>query len=369
MRIVKKVLIFLQANVGGAERMSIFIGNLLDKEKFVVKFYPVKKGEMVNDITTFIPSEYETHSLLPASPLKRMKQIYKILKEEKPDVVFSSVLYLNNKILPLRWLFPNTKFIIRCENYLYTFSNKQKTMMWFAYRMADYIIAQTDEMKQELVEQLGINTNKVFTLQNPIDTQTIELKMQGAESPYPNNGKKHYVASGRFAYQKGFDMLVEAFAKVAEKRNDVDLYIIGAKDGGYREEFERVWNVVRENGLENLVHCEGFQNNPYPFIKFADCFVLSSRWEGLPNVLIEALYLGTPAAAMKCIPVVERIMTDGVDGYLADKDDVDSLAEAMSRTIEIGRIHSSYQSSKPEDFTCLFDNELGNIYSRLLRLD
>lgn len=364
----KKALFFLQAGVGGAERMTVLIGKLLDPRKFEVKFYPVQHGDTASAITNFVPSEYETKVLPSASPFQRMKQFYRILKNEKPDVVFSSVLYINNKILPLRWLFPNTKFIIRCENYLYTFSKKQKSMMWVAYRMADYIIAQTDEMKQELVDQLGINTNKVFALQNPLDTQTIEQKMADAVSPYPENGKKHFVASGRFAYQKGFDILVEAFAKVAEKRKDVDLYIIGAKDGDHQKEYERVWSIVKEKGLEDMVHCEGFQNNPYPYVRFADCFILSSRWEGLPNVLIEALHLGTPTAALKCIPVVERIVSEGKDGYLAGKESVEELAEAMAKAVDMGRIQSSYQSSKPEDFTRLFEEASGNVYLKLLRL-
>lgn len=355
MNLKKKVLIFLQAGVGGAERMSVLIGKLLDSRKFEVKFYPVQHGDTASDITKFVPAGYETTVLSSASPAQRIRQFYYILKNERPDVVFSSVLYINNKMLPLRLLFPSIKFIIRCENYLFTFSKKQKVMMRLSYRMADYIIAQTEEMRQELVAQLGISRNKVFTLQNPIDTQTIEQKMDGAVSPYPMNGKKHLVASGRFAYQKGFDILVKAFAMMAEKRNDVDLYIIGSKDKGNEAEYERVWGIVKDLGLQDIVHCEGFQNNPYPYVHFADCFVLSSRWEGLPNVLIEALHLGTPVAALKCIPVVERIVCEGKDGYLAEKDNADSLAEAMYKAVDLGRIESSYQSSKPEDFTHIFE--------------
>lgn len=351
----RKILFFLQSGVGGAERMSVLIGKLLAKDKFEVKFYLLQKGEQVSDITKFIPAGYETNTLPPATSLKRIKQIFNILQKEKPDIVFSSVLYINNKVLPLRLLFPKTKFIIRCENYLYTFSQKQKAVIWIVYRMANYIIAQTDEMKQELVGQLSINGNKIFVLQNPIDTQTIQNKMEGAVSPYLQNEKKHFVASGRFAFQKGFDMLVEAFAKVADKRDDVELFIIGSKEGKNKLEFERVWAIAKDKGIENLVHCEGFQNNPYPYINFADCFVLSSRWEGLPNVLIEAQYLGTPAAAMKCIPIIERIICNNVNGCLAEKEDVDSLAEAMTKAIDMGRIKSSYKGAKPEDFTHLFE--------------
>lgn len=63
--------------------------------------------------------------------------------------------------------------------------------------------------------------------------------------------------------------------------------------------------------MSDCVFCVGFKNNPYVYMKHADCFVLSSRNEGLPNVMIEALYLGTPVAAYKCIPVIERIVDEG----------------------------------------------------------
>ena len=114
---------------------------------------------------------------------------------------------------------------------------------------------------------------------------------------------------------------------------------------------------LKKYGIERKVHCLGYQNNPYPYIKYADCFVLSSRWEGLPNVLIEALHLGTPAAAFRCIPIIERIINDGATGFTAEKENVDSLAQAMSKSVDLGRIQSSYKSSKIEDFTKLFNYE------------
>jgi glycosyltransferase involved in cell wall biosynthesis len=111
---------------------------------------------------------------------------------------------------------------------------------------------------------------------------------------------------------------------------------------------------AKKNNIEGKVHCVGYQKNPYPYIKYADCFVLSSRWEGLPNVLIEALHLGTPVAAFRCIPIIERIIDNRGNGFTAEKENVTSLAQAMSKSVDLGRIHSSYKSSQIEDFTKLF---------------
>ena len=89
-------------------------------------------------------------------------------------------------------------------------------------------------------------------------------------------------------------------------------------------------------------------------MKNADCFVLSSRNEGLPNVMIEALYLGTPVAAFKCIPVIERIVSEGRTGYLASKENVEELAAAMEKEVTLGRIETTYNANSEEKFRKIF---------------
>lgn len=353
----RKAIFFLQAGVGGAERMTVLIGKMLDREKFDVMFAIVPKGKVVSSIEDFIPKECRIDILKEASPIGVMRQAYKLMRKEKADVVFSSVLYLNNKVLLLKWLFPRTRFIIRCENYLYTFKKKQRAVVKAIYRMADHIIAQTDEMRQELLD-LGINPTKVVTLENPIDTDCIRERLRDDHNPYPKDGRMHYLASGRFAFQKGYDMLVEAFAEILKRENNADLYIIGANTGGFEIEYRKVIDKAHRLGIEERFHCMGFQKNPYSWVRHADCFVLSSRWEGLPNVLIEALYLGTPVAAMKCIPVIGRIVTDGIDGYLAEKESPGSLAVAMEKAVKLGRIITIYRGSQPGDFTRLFEEAI-----------
>lgn len=338
-----KVLIFLQDGVGGAERVSVLLGKSLPQEQYEVKFCLVDRS-CKTSIRDFIPTGYAIIGISNAEPIKMMWQLVKTIWKEHPHIVFSSVLYLNTKILPFRSLFPKTRFVVRCENYLYTFTKQQQKRIKWTYHRADAIIAQTQEMGDELIEQMHISKDKVMVMQNPVDTELIDRMVAEGRDPYPQNGMKHFVASGRFAYQKGFDMLLEAFILVWEKRKDVDLYILGdtEKEGGkvYRDLLCR----AKEAGVDNLLHCVGYQKNPYPYIRYADCFVLSSRWEGLPNVLIEALYLGTPVAAFKCIPVIERIVSENANGFLSNKEDVDCLAIAMERALGLGRVKGNYNT-------------------------
>lgn len=345
----KKILFFLQDGVGGAERISVLLGKSLPTKEFNVTFCLVERGGDTS-IRDFIPEGYKIIKIPNAGPLKMMWQLFNVIRKQHPHIVFSSVMYLNTKILPFRCFFPSTRFVVRCENYLYTFNKKQHRRIRMTYRSADAIIAQTQEMADELTEQMNISKDKVFVMQNPVDTKLINRLVKEGGNPYPENGKKHFVASGRFAYQKGFDLLLEAFIKVQQQRQDVDLYIIGDYNYNNGEVYSQLMTRAKESKIDNIVHCVGYQKNPYPYIKYADCFVLSSRWEGLPNVLIEALYLGTPATAFKCIPVVERIINDGVSGYLASKENVNELAFAMTKALSLGRVENSYKSSSIEDF-------------------
>lgn len=354
----KKILIFLQSGVGGAERMSVLIGKSLPTDLFEVTFCLVKKGKAQSAILNFIPDKYPIIEIKTNNAIAATWHIQKTIAKQNPDIVFSSVLYLNDKILPFRWLYPKTKFIIRCENYLYTFSSKQRQIVKATYQLADAIIAQTIEMKDELVKQCHIRSGKIYSLENPVDTETINQKLLDATNPYPDDGKKHILASGRFAYQKGFDLLVEAFAKLKKTNDNIGLYIVGKKDGNAEHNYNSIMQQCEKLGIIDSVHCLGFQDNPYIYMKYSDIFVLSSRWEGLPNVLVEAQYLGTPAAAFRCIPIVERIIKEGVNGFLAKEEDVEQLAYAMEQALKLGRIQSTYEGASIDDFTNVFQSVL-----------
>lgn len=348
----KKILVFAQAGVGGAERMSVTITKTLDRNKFTIIYYLVSSADksVKAPLQEFIPDDLKVNLVRGNNPIVLIMKFFWILCKECPDVVFSSVLNINNKLLILRKLFKNIKFIVRCDNYLYTYSDKQKRIIDKTYHLANIIIAQTDEMKRELIDEMHVPESKIITLQNPVDTETIDLKIKNGQNPYPKDGKIRYVASGRFANQKGFDLLIKAFSIVYEEQPNSELYIVGKKDELCIDYYKEICMLIDKYSLRDSVKCVGFKTNPYVYIKYADCFVLSSRWEGLPNVMIESLYLGTPVAAFKCIPVIERIVTNEIDGFLAEKENVKSLALAMIAASKLGRVKSVYKSASISDF-------------------
>lgn len=352
---MKSILFILPGNVGGAERITITIAKSLPHDKFNVKLAVLVSDFGNIPILRFVPSGMDVLKIKQSGALSTTFHMIRCIAKAKPDVVFSSLMYINSKILPFRCLFPKIRFIIRCENYLYTFSKKQQRLIQWTYKLASRIVAQTEEMQQELID-CGIVPNRIIVLHNPIDEATIQKNIADCKSPYQDASKVNFVASGSFKKAKGFDTLVKAFGEVLKKTPNAELFIVGDfSNDAQREYYKEVKCIGSKLNIWDKVHCLGFQENPYTWMKFADCFVLSSRWEGLPNVLIESQYLGTPAAAVKCIPIIERIVKEGENGFLAEPENPTSLADAMMKACKLKNIVQTYKSASINDFIKLFE--------------
>lgn len=353
----RKVLFFINSEVGGGERMSVNISKMLPRDEFGVKYLIIrdkKYGNTSTSIINFLPKKSDITILDTKNQLDKVWKFFRIIKKQKPDIVFASHYNIIDKILIMKPFLRGVKFIIRAENQYSTFSTIKKLIIRLTYSKADVLIAQTDEMKANFIDNGVLPANRVVTLENPVDKDYIEEKLAIVSSPYPNDGKKHIVAVGRFGYQKGYDILVKSLAKVYDSNKGVDLYLVGSYVGKWQSEYERVMAIAKDLCIDDMIHCVGFNDNPYQYIKYADCFVLSSRWEGLPNVLVESLYLQTPVAAFKCIPIIERMVRDGVDGCLAEPEDMESLATAIKGALLMNRTNPVYQGASKEDFVNLF---------------
>ena len=138
--------------------------------------------------------------------------------------------------------------------------------------------------------------------------------------------KKWVIAMGRLHYQKNFELLLSAFHKLVDKHPDWQLLIFG--EGELRPKLEE---LVENLGLTNQVFLPGVTNNPISILKRSELFVLSSRFEGLPLVLLEALACGLPIVSTDCPSGPREIIQDGIDGVLVKSEDFSALATAMDR--------------------------------------
>jgi len=172
--------------------------------------------------------------------------------------------------------------------------------------------------------------------------------------------KPTLIAVGRMSYEKGFDLLIKAHAKVLKKGIDHNLIIVG--NGPHQGELQ---DLVRCLEVADSVFMPGYISNPYPLIKKARALVLSSRFEGLSGVIIEALALGKPFVATACGGPVE-ILSDGRNGILVPPEDVDSLADGMSRILSDGYLREKLLTSDIEHLRCFSTENIVPQWEQLL---
>jgi glycosyltransferase involved in cell wall biosynthesis len=194
------------------------------------------------------------------------------------------------------------------------------------YRFADRIIANSQETADDLSKLIGRTVTCVY---NPtINDRLLHLMQEPIrEAWFLDDKRPCVIAIGRLSPQKGFDSLIAAFAAV-RRRIDCRLVILG--DGELRGSLER---QVAEMGLNGDVYLPGFVPNPYKFLSASDLFVLSSRYEGLPNVLIEAVYLRVPCVATSCKSGPREVLINGQGGRLVPPDDVGAMAAAIEEVL------------------------------------
>jgi glycosyltransferase involved in cell wall biosynthesis len=349
-----KVLFFIQSNCGGAERMAINIANFLDKGRYDITFYII--GSEIGSISKFIPATYDVKLIQAANFRDSVtRKIYIILKREMPDFVFSSTFPINVRLCNAAFLFPSIKVIIRSDNYLNYFSLSQRIRCFFSYTRARYIIVQTDEMYLEFVKAFFYKKKKIVMLSNPIDKDRIIGLTNGVANPFGDSGsEKVFLYVGRLSYSKGLDVLIKAFAIVCKKLPNARLYILGETSGVFNEYYNILQETVTSLDLEENISFLGFSANPYIYMKYCSCLVLPSRHEGLPNVVLESLYLGTPVAVSNCIPVINRIVHPNQNGFISKVGDVYGLADDMINSSNLGRVELLYSGASKQDFANLF---------------
>ena len=180
------------------------------------------------------------------------------------------------------------------------------------------IITVSDGIKDDLLKKIRIKPKTIKTIYNPVDKETIQKK---AQEENIIKEKEYIVHVGRLAQVKRHDILIKAYkeANIKEK-----LVIVG--DG---EEKENIVKLVEELNLKDKVILTGFMQNPYPIIKGAKLLVLSSEYEGLPTVLVEALMLNTCVVSSDCDSGPREILTGEYSKYLAKVNDIKDLSNKI----------------------------------------
>lgn len=280
----KKIIFFLTPEVTGAERVTVTLAKQLHQEEYDVSFAIL--GNTFGEIIYYIPNRYQYRLV----PLLRLDEY---LKKENPHEVFCSLIHLNCEVLQSAQRVGDIRVILRNNYLLKDVTDDLLQIAKATYPKADLVIAQTDQMKQELIVVCRVENEKIKVIDNPIDTEYIDEHVKGIPSPYPNDDRFHFCWVGRYDKIKGVDMLIEAFKEVCHKNYKVSLYLIG-KEEPTSDYYQSIIKYVEQNQMNNFVHFIGFEKNPYKWMRKADCFLVTSRSEANSNVLKEARYLKVP---------------------------------------------------------------------------
>lgn len=211
------------------------------------------------------------------------------------------------------------------------------------YPWADGIVAVSKGVATDLARVERIPEERIQVIYNPIITPEFREKVRAPlEHPWFQRGEPPVVlAVGRLTPQKDFSTLIKAFARVRQARS-VRLLILG--EGEERAALE---GLVSEFGLQPDIGLPGYVPNPYPYMVRSSLFVLSSRWEGLPGVLIEALYCGVPLIATDCPSGPREILAGGQYGLLIPPGDPEALSAAIEAALNRKRQPPPRESWRP----------------------
>lgn len=343
----RKVLMVTGSACGGAERMTVLYAKLLMSAGWDVTLllHRFEEGDNVT-LRNFIPEgmrTLETVCRFRNVPLR----LFKAVKAEKPSVVFCSMPDFSAVCISLKRLFfHRLKVIVREINTPSRHPEALRKRCSFFYPKADALVSQTEEMAEGMVRCYGLSPQSVTTINNPTDCSFVD---SGLSSPSAlDSDFTNFVAIGRVDPQKDYMTLLKAFRNVAGAIDNARLTIVGGfPDKSYLSILKE---KAGEYGLSENIVFAGFQSNPYAYLNGADCFVLSSEYEGLPNVLLDAIYAGVPVAATSCIPFIRQAVREGLDGFTCEVGDADGLASAMIRaaSLEIasGRDATAGESAK-----------------------
>lgn len=203
---------------------------------------------------------------------------------------------------------------------------RRRALYWLIGLLSNKVIAVSEGVACDAVELAKISPSKVIAVYNPCFDSV----------PILNKSKKRigyvrFAAAGRLDYQKGFDMLIDAFNGFASHRRDVKPTLTIFGDGEYRE---RLASQVRELSIPNVEFAGNIEHLGQTLSNF-DVFVLSSRFEGFGNVLAEALAAGNRCIAFSCAHGPSEILANGRFGVLVEPGSVEGLSAAMEEQLEL----------------------------------
>jgi glycosyltransferase involved in cell wall biosynthesis len=357
-----KVSVFLPSLTGGgAERSMLNLAQGLAQCGCTVDLVLAQaRGPYLNDVDNTI----RLVDLKASRVLASLPALVHYLRHEQPIALISALNYANVVILWARRLAGvPTRVLVNEQNTISRSAHnsaqwRQRMVPYLVrhfYPWADYVVGNSRGVVDDLIQVTGLPPERIKLLYNPVVTPAVQKKARmHLNHPWFEPGQPPVIlAVGRLTKQKDFPTLIRAFAQLLQTR-PARLIILG--EGLDRQVLEA---MVKQLGVDNNVAMPGFVENPYAYMSRAALYVLSSQWEGLPTVLIEALYCGSPIVATDCPSGSREILANGKYGVLVPVGDVACLTKAMEAGLEGKTPRPTEESWRPYSLEVVANQYIG----------
>ncbi len=313
-------------------------------------FFPLP-AEVTRVTLDVLPRPRDQHRLTRA--FRRISHLRRAIVQSSPDVVVSFLSTMNLiTLLAARPLDIPVVISERTDPRMAKIDLRQDFLRRLLYRRELALVVQTDAVA--CWARGVIPPERVVVIPNPVAAPP-----RGSRRPSP---RPEIVAVGRLGNEKGFDLLIDAFAACAGSQQDWRLTICG--EGDERAALEA---RVRRYGLQERIAMPGTVADVYPVLERASLFVLSSRFEGFPNALLEAMACGLPVISTDCPSGPRRIVRHEIDGLLVPAEDPGALAAAMDRFMSDPEARRRLSHGAPEVLDRFSLRAIGQRWDVLLR--
>jgi len=323
---------------GGAEQVTVSIVNGLTARGYDVELLvSQREGKLQSRVSPGVSLETLSSIEVPMAGIAaHIPAMAQYLRREKPAAVFPQMTHGSVVCLAAARMVDTDTPVFPTKHCAYGQARDGSLKSHVLGKLsrsllptADHVIGVSRGVADSMVESLDLSSADVSVLHNPVDTD--EIRREGSEPVDHRWFDDHPVvlSVGRLEPQKDHETWLRGFERVHETRPETRGLIIGQGS-----EQKRLRALSAELGISDAVSFPGYVDNPYSFMRQADVFVLSSRYEGLPTVLIEAMACGCPVVSTDCPSGPDEVLEGGTYGPLVDVGDADGLAEATLSTLE-----------------------------------
>ncbi len=329
----RKILIILpwnQQGPTGIENIMTIVTNHLS-EKY--NFYIIAISNIFIEKPSELKSSTEFYSLVKSRARKTIFPLRCYIKNINPDIIIANGPHLSVLAWVVKKISFSSAFLVSINHGVDKENRLSLFYCYFSCLLSNKNIAVSRGIKKYLQQIKCPHSKKINVIYNGLDIGKIkslsEEKISKEEFCW-NDKYPTIIGVGRLTQQKSFDVLIRAFAQIIHKhKKHINLLLVG--DGELRSNLE---NLVYKLNIKKFVYFLGWQDNPFKFMKNSDVFVLSSKYEGLPTVLIEAMACGTPVVSTDCPSGPSEILENGKYGKLVPVGDINALSKAIEETLE-----------------------------------